>query len=215
MHEMRTVGQILKETRETKLYTLEEIEKHTKIRLELLQALEADQYEKLPPPTFVQGFIKNYGKFLNLDTEKLLAIFRRDFETKKHPPIIMQSFKKPIGRRKLNITPARILGLTISLIVVGFFAYLWIEYRQFVGAPPLEVISPQDQQIVEIPTVIVEGKTDPEAKVAVNNQQVGLDKSGKFKEEIKLSSSTNKLVITSTSKFNQSAKVERTVFVKK
>lgn len=212
---MRTVGQILKEARENKLYTLEEIEKHTKIRVELLQALEHDEYEKLPPSTFVQGFIKNYGKFLSLDTDKLLAIFRRDFESKKHPPIVMQSFRNPISNKKLNITPGRILGLAIGLLVVGFFAYLWIEYRQFVGAPPLTVTSPTDQQTVDIPTVTVEGQTDPEAKVAVNNQQIGLDKSGHFREEIKLSSSTNQLEITSTSKFNQTAKVERTVFVKK
>lgn len=212
---MRTVGQILKEAREAKLYSLEEIEKHTKIRVELLEALEKDEYEKLPPSTFVQGFIKNYGKFLNLETEKLLAIFRRDYEAKKHPPIIMQSFKKPIGTKKISITPARILGLTVSLIVIGFFAYLWIEYRQFVGAPPLEVTSPPDQHTVEIPTVIIEGKTDPEAKVTVNNQEVGLDKYGNFREEIKLSASTNKLIITSTSKFNQTTKIERTVFLKK
>ena len=78
---MRTVGQILKEERERKLYTLEEVEKTTKIRKELLEELEAGHYSLLPPPTFVQGFIKNYGKFLGLDTEKLLALFRREFDS--------------------------------------------------------------------------------------------------------------------------------------
>ena len=89
---MRTVGQVLKEERERKFYTLEEIEKATKIRKELLEALEEGNYKKLPPPTFIQGFIKNYGKFLNLDTEKLLAIFRREFSDTKHPPRILESF---------------------------------------------------------------------------------------------------------------------------
>ncbi|KKQ08609.1 MAG: Transcriptional regulator, XRE family [Candidatus Daviesbacteria bacterium GW2011_GWB1_36_5] len=68
---MRTVGQILKETREAKFYTLEEVEKATKIRVELLEALEEDNFSKLPPETFIQGFIKNYGKFLGLDANKL------------------------------------------------------------------------------------------------------------------------------------------------
>ncbi|MBI2334562.1 helix-turn-helix domain-containing protein, partial [Candidatus Daviesbacteria bacterium] len=46
---MRTVGQVLKEEREKKFYTLDEIEKATKIRRELLEALELGQYQKLPP----------------------------------------------------------------------------------------------------------------------------------------------------------------------
>ena len=66
---MRTVGQVLKEARESKLYTLDEVEKSTKIRKEMLRALEDDNYAKLPPITFIQGFVKNYGKFLGIDSE--------------------------------------------------------------------------------------------------------------------------------------------------
>src|SRR5574337_1184628 len=146
MQNMRTVGQTLKETREAKLYTLEEVEKHTKIRKELLEALENDNYYKLPPATFVQGFIKNYGKFLGLSPEKLLAIYRRDFEAKKHPPVVLESFTNPIDKKKFRITPARVVGASLVAIVIIFFAYLWVQYRQFSGAPNLEVDSPTDQQ---------------------------------------------------------------------
>lgn len=212
---MRTVGKILKDARQEKLLSLEEVEKQTKIRKELLEALEADNYHKLPPLIFIQGFIKNYGKFLNLDINKLLAIFRRDYEASKHPDLVLESFKKPIKTSKFFLTPTRLLGVIIVLVVLGFFAYLWVEYRQYVGAPMLDVASPTDQQTVEIPTVVVQGKTDPEAKVKVNNQDIGVDQDGNFKEEIKLSSSTNTVTITSTSKFNQTAKIERTVFVRK
>src|SRR3989338_6329262 len=154
---MRTVGQILKEARENKLYTLEEVEKNTKIRKELLKALEEDDYSKLPPLTFIQGFIKNYGRFLGLDTAKLLAVLRRDFESKKHPPIVMESFSKPLNNKKIIVTPSKILGITVALIIIGFFTYLWFEYRQFVGAPDLNLISPTEGQTVEIPSVLVEG----------------------------------------------------------
>ncbi len=212
---MRTIGQILKETREAKLYTLEDIEKHTKIRKELLKALEEDDFEKLPPTTFIQGFIKNYGKFLGLDTEKLLAIFRRGFEARLHPPVVLESFSNPINKSKFNITPYRVVVAAVALVIIGFFVYLWIEYRQFVGAPSLQVSSPQDQQTVDIPSVAVEGQTEPEVKVAINNQQVGVGSDGKFHEEIKLSSSINTIIITATGKFGQTSKVERTVILKK
>jgi cytoskeletal protein RodZ len=212
---MRTVGKILREARVDKLLSLDEVEKHTKIRKELLEALESDNYDKLPPSTFVQGFIKNYAKYLGLDQGKLLAVFRRDYESSKHPDVVLESLSNPLKEKKFFLTPSRLLGLVIVLVVVGFFAYLWVEYRQFVGAPALEVKSPTDQQTVEIPTVVVEGKTDPEAKVTVNNTDVGLDKGGNFKEEIKLSSSVNTVEVISTSKFGQTAKIDRTVFVRK
>lgn len=212
---MQTVGQILKEARETKLFSLEDVEKHTKIRKELLEALEADDYSKLPPATFIQGFIKNYGKFLSLDSEKLLAIFRRGFEMKKHPPLVMESLANPIEKNKFQITPPRILASIVAVIILGFFTYLWIEYRQFVGAPSLNVYSPKEQQTVEIPLILVEGKTEPEVKVAVNGEEIEVDSQGNFKEEVKLSSSVNKVIITATGRFGQVARVERTVILKK
>lgn len=211
---MRTVGQILKEAREAKLYSLDEVEKHTKIRIELLKALEADNYAKLPPLTFIQGFVKNYGKFLGLDVSKLMAVLRRDFEASKHPPVIMESFSKPLTKKRVLMTPSRLVGTVIAVIVIGFFAYLWFEYRQFVGSPPLEVISPAQGQTVEVTSITIEGSTDPDAKVTVNDQVIGLNNEGKFKEEIKLSSSVNNIVVVSTSKFGQQTKVERTVYIK-
>ena len=212
---MRTVGQTLRETRESKLLTLEDVERQTKIRVELLYALERNDYDKLPPATFVQGFIKNYGRFLQLDTEKLLALFRRDYEAKKHMPVVMESLKAPAKKNKFTLTPSMLIGSVVVIIILCFFAYLWVEYRQFVGAPELSVNTPQDQQTVDIPSVVVEGKTEPEVKVTVNDQEIGTDPEGRFREEVKLSATTNSITVTATSKFGQQAKIERTVFVKK
>lgn len=212
---MRTVGQILKETREAKFYSLEEVERSTKIQKKILEALERDDFAKLPPPTFVQGFIKNYARFLNLDPQKLLAIWRREFSTERNRPYVMDAFTKPIKKTTINVTPARVLGLVISLMVVAFFAYLWLQYHQLVGAPNLTINSPQDQAEVESSSVLVEGKTDPEVKLTVNSQEIPVGVEGYFKEEVAVSSSVHKLVITSTNKFGQTTTVERTVYLKR
>ena len=211
---MRTVGQILKEEREKKFYTLNEIEKVTKIRKELLEALENDSFSKLPPPTFVQGFIKNYGKFLGLDTEKLLAIYRREFSDRKNPPKILESFTNPLDRRKIVLTPAKVLSAVVVGLVLIFFGYLWIEYRYLVGAPFLEVSKPLDQQAFESQKVIVSGKTSPEAKLMINNQEVTIDGDGNFSQELELQESVNKILVSSTSKFGKTTNIERTVYLK-
>ncbi len=211
---MRTVGHVLKEERERKFFSLDEIEKSTKIRKELLQALEDGQYQKLPPQTFVQGFIKNYGKFLGLNTEKLLAVYRREFSEGKNPPRILESFSNPLDKRKFKITPAKALGAAVLTLIIIFFAYLWFEYRFLVGAPYLEVQHPTDQQSSSQPSVTVVGRTDTEAKVTINNQEIQVDSSGKFSQEIKLSDNVNSIVIVSTSKSGKETKIERTVFLK-
>ncbi len=211
---MRTVGQILREERERKFYTLDEIEKATKIRRELLEALESDNFTKLPPATFVQGFIKNYGKFLGLDTNKLLAIFRREFSDRRNPPRIMESFSNPIPVTRFRLTPTQVISTVVIVLVLIFFGYLWFEYRSLVGAPVLEVTQPADQQTFDNPSIEVAGKTNSEAKVTINNQEVGVDSEGKFSAQIKLSDQADKITITSTSKFGQKSTVERTVFLK-
>lgn len=211
---MRTVGQILKEEREKKFYTLDEIEKATKIRKELLDALEKDQYSKLPPPTFVQGFIKNYGRFLSLETGKLLAIYRREFSEHKNPPRILESFSNPLDRKKFAFTPAKFVGLTVLIMITIFFIYLWFEYRFLTGAPFLEVAQPVSQLNVTSSSILVSGRTDPEAKVSINNQEIQVNVNGKFSQEINLTEGSNTVVITAVGKSGKVSKIERTVFLR-
>ena len=213
MSSMRTVGQILKETREAKFFTLDEVEKATKIRKEMLKALEADDYTKLPPPTFVQGFIKNYARFLNLDAQKLLAVFRRGFASDR--VVVMDAFTKPVGDKKTYLTPSRLIGVAVSLMILSFFVYLWFQYHQYVGTPKLELASPADQYTTDSASVTVEGKTDPEVKVSINSQEVPVDLNGGFREEVAISSQVNKITIVATSKLGQSSTVERTVYQKR
>lgn len=212
---MRTVGQVLKEERERKFYTLDEVEKSTKIRKELLEALEEGEYQKLPPPTFVQGFIKNYGKFLGLNTENLLAIYRREFSDRKNPPRILESFTNPLDRKRFRITPAKFIGSVVLGLLALFFIYLWFEYRFLVGAPFLEVSEPPDQYQSDVSNIQVIGRTDSEAKVSINDQQIQIDTSGSFSQEIQLAENTNTIVVTATSRSGKVTKVERIVFLKR
>lgn len=212
---MRTVGQILKEEREARFYTLEEVEKATKIRKEFLVALEEGDFSQLPSATFIQGFIKNYAKFLKLDPGKLLAIFRREFPEKGRKPYVLEAFANPVNDSKLKITPGRILGLVIVLLVLSFFVYLWLQFHQFVGPPKLSLTSPQDQLTTDSISVLVEGKTDPEIKVLINSQEIKVGPLGDFKEEIVLSQPVNKINVVAISKFGQKIQLERTVYLKR
>ena len=69
---MDELGHILREARETKGLTLAEVQDKIRINSRFLQALENSEYEHLPTPVHVRGFLRNYARFLGLDPHPLL-----------------------------------------------------------------------------------------------------------------------------------------------
>ncbi|MBE9200367.1 MULTISPECIES: RodZ domain-containing protein [unclassified Nodularia (in: cyanobacteria)] len=69
--QLQEITQQLLRVRQEKSITIEKIAIQTNIRLHLLQALDAGDFEILPEPIYVQGFIRRYGEALGLDGQAL------------------------------------------------------------------------------------------------------------------------------------------------
>jgi len=69
----KTLGQLLKETRESLGISLAEASFQTKIRDHYLLALENDEITNLPSAVQGKGFLKNYASFLRLNESKVMA----------------------------------------------------------------------------------------------------------------------------------------------
>lgn len=69
---MDEIGHILREARENKGLTLEEVQSKTRINVRYLAALESGQYSALPTPVHARGFLRNYARYLGLDPQPLL-----------------------------------------------------------------------------------------------------------------------------------------------
>ncbi len=78
-----TIGQQLRSAREERSVSLEQVAQETRIRLRFLHAIESDDFEALPSPVQVRGFIRAYASFLRLNAEPLLEML----ETEKAPPL--------------------------------------------------------------------------------------------------------------------------------
>jgi cytoskeleton protein RodZ len=66
-------GTRLKEERERRKISLDEISATTKISTRLLHALEEDHFDLLPGGIFNKGFIRAYAQYLGLDEEQIIA----------------------------------------------------------------------------------------------------------------------------------------------
>ncbi|MGI9556423.1 MAG: helix-turn-helix domain-containing protein [Solirubrobacterales bacterium] len=74
------IGATLKQTRQRQGLEISEIEQRTKIRIKYLRALENEEWDVLPGPAYVRGFLKAYAEILELDGEVLADEYRRRHE---------------------------------------------------------------------------------------------------------------------------------------
>lgn len=70
------IGQQLRQTRQARELSLEQVSKATRIRPHYLQALEAGDFEALPSPLQARGFLRLYAEYLGLDSAPMLAVLR-------------------------------------------------------------------------------------------------------------------------------------------
>jgi len=87
---MASLGQSLREERETRNISIEEIAAATKIVPRYLEALENDRFDIMPGGFFIKGIIRAYARAIGLNEEEVLARYRAagaigEPEPKRHP----------------------------------------------------------------------------------------------------------------------------------
>ncbi len=210
---MQTVGEILKTTRSAKGLTLQEIEKRTKIRLKFLQALENDDYTLLPSPVYARGFIKNYSTILRLDTDKVLALYRRQVDEQKRYKAPPKELTEPLSRSIFHLTPNRVIGVVVGLLLAVIIGYFFFQYQRLFEPPHLTVEQPQEGATIHGLQATVLGITDSDATIVVNNATVLVREEGKFFETVQLQNGSNTITIEAISRRGKKTTIKRTVTV--
>jgi cytoskeletal protein RodZ len=92
-----TFGETLKREREMRGVSLHEIATATRISTRFLEALENEQWDRLPGGVFNRGFVRAVAHFLGLDEEKLLAEYSA--VTDDHPSVAVWADRPVTGPR--------------------------------------------------------------------------------------------------------------------
>lgn len=207
---MKTVGAVLRESRLSKGYSLADIERATKIRAKFLEAIEEDDFGRIPGGSYAKGFVKNYAEYLGVSTSTILAFFRRQTREAPRGAIVPRGLAKPLNRSFI-LTPGRFLALVVSVLVIIFLTYLGWQYRQIQLAPPLSLESPKEEFVSEEARLEVIGSTDPDATVTVNGVSVLVRSDGRFFDQVKLELGVNTITIAATSRFGKATTITRDV----
>ena len=156
---METVGQQLRQARESRGLSLEEVSRGTRIRLSYLQSLEDEEFDRLPAVVYARGFLRTYAMFLGLDPEPLLKQFEQAF----HP--ILPSRPKPSSETPVRMwrgpSPRAILSSVVLVLVVAVIAFVFHQYSLFVAAnaaaanqaAPVSTVRSFQSTMPAIPTV--------------------------------------------------------------
>ncbi|HWX87812.1 MAG TPA: helix-turn-helix domain-containing protein [Solirubrobacteraceae bacterium] len=140
---MAEIGATLREARMRARIDVSEIEAQTKIRAKYLRALENEEWDLLPGPTFVRSFLRTYAQALGLDDKALVDEYRRFYEQPselEHQPVMSAPRRARARAGGGGSGPSRgymiaigVVGVVIVLLIVGLLS------KKGGGSPPAQV----------------------------------------------------------------------------
>jgi hypothetical protein len=129
------IGNTLREARLRRGLDISACESETKIRAKYLRAMEEEQFDILPAPTYVRGFLRAYADFLDLDGKLVLDEYEDRFGVPRDPFADEPSRPPPRGgrggggrgRRPRRRTEAQLLWLAIGgVLAVALLVWLGV-----------------------------------------------------------------------------------------
>ena len=181
----KTIGEILREERQRHRLSIEKLAQKTRIKKKYLQALENNQFDRLPAATFVKGYIKIYAQLFGFDHQPLIALLRRDFKESVKGQLVPREFIKPVLKKRQLWGPATFVVLGLALTFITLISYVGFQWYVLTQPPALTITSPVEDSLVAA-RVGVSGQTDADAIVTVNSQPVALQADGSFETEVYL-----------------------------
>ncbi len=131
-----SLGDMLRAAREARGLTLQDAEEATRIRAVLLEAMEAQEWDRFPARIYAKGQLQLYAGFLGLDKEEVMALFG---ETGEGRLARIPSLSEALARAPL-VSPDLAAGLVLLVLL---FAGGWLAFEELVtpnlnpaSAPP-------------------------------------------------------------------------------
>ena len=125
---MTDIGNKLKNAREAKGLSIEDIEKATKIQSRYLTAIENNEFDKLPGDFYVRAFIRQYAQVVGLDGKELLSDYHEDVPEAKPDEYVENSIDNKSeevrettdNKRNLwkNYLPRIAIGLGVIIVIL-------------------------------------------------------------------------------------------------
>ena len=129
-----TVGQRLREAREAKGLSVEDIAAQTRIPTRHLTSLEESDWDKLPAATYSIGFAKNYAAAIGLDRTEIGDQLRAEMGGTRLPAAFPEVYETADPARTM---PKGLVFGALALLVVVVLALSWLSNRSMKADQPV------------------------------------------------------------------------------
>src|SRR5215510_5088893 len=124
---MATLGQQLKQSREEKGISLQEIAESTHISIRFLQAIENDAYDVLPGGVFNRAFVRKFARQVGFDEEQAVNLYQEQWQEQGGEP--ERGYQLGVDEPDFRQSSGNGLLLSfVALLVIGSLAYAAYQY---------------------------------------------------------------------------------------
>jgi len=184
---MTSIGDTLRRERLRRGLDLDKVAAETKISRHQLEAIEANQFDRLPGGVFARSFVRQYARMLELDDEEILAELKQQFEEPADAAPVaepqassgrlpyMPSLADLYDRLRTDSSLSAFVWVVIAVLVCAGVYSLWQKRRQPVSqvaaaaplkaSPRVAVRAPQVAEPASLkPRVPTESAESPKAE---------------------------------------------------
>ncbi len=202
-----TLGERLLALRKEHHVNIHEFVKHTRIQKKYVEALESGNYDQLPSQVYVRGFIHAYENYFGLASGSLTKILDREYQIYENihvkNDIKEDTFAKKSFASHIVISSRMLLAGLVFCLVAGIGIYAYSGARQFVSAPFIDILAPENGSQTDASSTEIRGMTHPEAFLYLNDDPIAVDVDGSFSQEVILTEGENTFLLRSEGKSGQ------------
>lgn len=132
-------GASLKDAREKRDYSQEYVAGRLHLRARVVALLEADDYDQLPEPVFVKGYIRAYAKLLDLDDVPLIEQYKQYAKNIQKPDRALWQSQREVNTGAHLLRWFTLVSLMLIMIVVGLWWHKSKDSSESGKKSPVEI----------------------------------------------------------------------------
>lgn len=115
-------GAQLRQARERAGLGRAEVARNLRVTDRVIECLEYELFDELPPPIFVRGYLRQYAAMLRIPSEEIIHLYNRT-HGERPAPLIRESLRQRLVDRQLGF---RVWPVLTVLVVVATLLGLWL-----------------------------------------------------------------------------------------
>ena len=202
----------LREKREAKRLSLDNLSIITKISRHHLLAIEECRFADIPYAlVYKKNFLKGYAEAVGADADAVVAQF---LDEEMAAPRLVPAAATHSGGVSARNVPALVRVGALAVMIGAVMSYLGVQIKHIVEPPALAVYSPPDGYVTADQALVVQGQAEGETRISINGQTIKNAEDGQFKELLDLSPGMNVITIAAQKKHGKTTTQTRYVILK-